>query len=214
MLHPVAEPGLAPFRAGSALHTWHVQIALRAWPVPAGQALSGSDNWNGKALVVGESSGLDRSVGEVEIAARLRGGGASAGWTGKPRAPWNHWALDPATRAGWVAEVDRAIRQENGLLAGNSRGRPDVLRWISGRDDFCCVEYKGPSPTDPTRPDTVKDEQEAWLETACRSGLLTAERIAVVTWRPTCADAATLRGQAAASRLGRSQRGGTFPPAA
>lgn len=193
-------------RPGSPLSVWHVEVAFRPWPVPAGMALSGSDNWNGKALVVGANSGLDRSVAEVEIAARLRSGGALAGWTGKPRNPWSQWALDATIRSGWVAAVDSQVRRATKGLVNNSRGRPDVLRWVSGSEDFCCVEYKGPSPTNPMRSDTVKDEQEAWLISACNLGLTNPDRMAVVAWHPSTRDAAMLRTQSAASKLHREQR--------
>jgi len=193
-------------RLGSPLSVWHVEVSFRPWRGPAGMTLSRSDNWNGKALVVGDDSGLDRSVAEVEIAARLRSREALAGWTGKPRDPWSRWVLDATIRSGWLAVVDSKVRRKVDGLANNSRGRPDVLRWVSGLNDFCCVEYKGPSPTNPMRSDTVKDEQEAWLLSACDLGLITPDRTAVVAWHPSTADAEALRTQAAASRLSREQR--------
>ena len=206
LLRPVTDPVRAPISPSSVVLVWHVDIQMEAWLPPPDAVLSGSDNWNGKALVVGTNSGLARSVGEVEIAARLRDVVWAAAWTGKPGAAWSRWALDPLVRSTWLKTVDDQIRGETPLLQGNKRGIPDVLRWKAGQSDFCCVEYKGPSPTKPTRPDTIKPEQVAWVQKAVELGLLEEDRIAVVSWRPDAASSAALLSQAAASKRGRDAR--------
>lgn len=205
-LRPSEAPIKAPFCNGASIAVWHARVDLLPWDPPEGAILSGTDNWNGKPLVIGHDSRLDRSVGEVEVAARLRADGARSAWTGKPRAPWSHFALSGATDTAWLRDVDAEIRHGDPLLQRNGRGTPDVLRWVEGRADFCCVEYKGPSPTAPLRSDTVKIEQTAWVASAVLTGLLTPDRIAVVTWRPSIAAAAILKRQAEASKRGKALR--------
>src|SRR5687768_761205 len=92
-LQPVRDPKLQPVRPGSTLHAWHVAIALQAWQVPTGRVLSGSDNWNGKALVVPLSKSIERSVGEVEVVERILAAypDASAYWTAGSGNPPEIW---------------------------------------------------------------------------------------------------------------------------
>jgi len=205
-LSQAGTPIYGSFCPGSPLNVWHVKVQFQAWEAPPGAVLRGTANWNGKALVVGIDSGLDVSVGEVEIAARLRITGAHAAWTGKPRKPWSDWSLNADARNTWVNSVDAMVRQGVPLLESNARGLPDVLHWRSGAADFCCVEYKGPSPSKPSRPDTVKAEQMAWVTSAVERRVLTQDRIAVVSWQPNAGSTAALIRQAAASKRGREAR--------
>lgn len=206
ILRPCADPTFGPIRPGSSFCVWHVAVSFQPFVVRPGAALTGRDTWNGKALVRGDDSGLETSFGEVELAARLQCNGAFARWTGRPREPWNAWALDAASRSGWFATVDGKIRRSVRFLEGHSRGKPDVVQWTDDEKEFRCVEYKGPSPSKPQRQDRIKKEQEDWLITACERQLLAPDRIAVVEWRPDEVAAHILRAQAEARRRGRSSR--------
>jgi hypothetical protein len=204
-------------RPDSALLAWHVPIALGAWQVPAGRVLSGSDSWNGKALVVPLSKSIERSVGEVEIAERLRIAypDASAYWTagsGNPPEIWRPWALRATLRDSWFRDFERDVRQGVAAIEANDRGTPDVLWWRTGRSDLHAVEYKGPSPSNPGRMDGFSEWQEAWLASAIARGLLDQDRYAVAYWQPSATDRARLTDQAASSRLGRERKRAGITP--
>lgn len=200
-----------PIRPGSNLSVWQADIALEAWQPPPGCILSGSDTWNGKALLRPLHSGLERSVGEVEVVERLRLAFPEdlVYWTagsGNPPEIWRPWALRAPLRGPWFTSMEADIRRGVSILEGNRRGTPDVLgrRGHSGR--LYAVEYKGPSPSNPRKMDEVSEHQEAWVRRAFFTGVLDENRFAVVSWSPSPADVARLREQAAASRLGREQQ--------
>lgn len=204
-LAPCTEPFLAPIRPGSDVVVWHIPVELRAWTVPAHCILAGRDTWNGKPLVISANPAVERSVGEVEIAERLRRNVPSgrAYWTaggGNPPAQWKPWALRQALAHYWFDKLDAAIRRDVPLLTGNNRGVPDVIWWHAGPEDVCFVEYKGPRRTTPTQLDEISDFQEAWARSALKRGLLDRARYAVATWRPARHDAEQLTARFRASQ--------------
>ena len=204
-LGPVSDPVLKPISRYSSAVAWHVRVEFTPWPVPAGRTLTGGDTWNGKALLVPSSRDIEASVGEVEVAERLRAGsrGRASYWTaggGHPPAQWRAWALTQPVRkqAQWLIDADRRIRDTEPILAGNQRGWPDVVSWQLGYQDLLCVEYKGPQPSNPAILDEVSVEQDAWFRVAVRLQVLDVDRFAVVSWVPSPDAAATLRQQSAA----------------
>ena len=204
-LLPTRRPTLRPLLGSSSEFAWHVGVEFVAWRVPAGVALTGSQTWNGKALIVPSNPSLDASVGEVEVAERLRIAFPTrfTYWTaggGSPPKQWRAWALTPAVRGQepWLVELDRRIRDADDALRDNQRGWPDVLSWQSGADDLVCVEYKGPFPSNPDVLDTVSSEQHAWFRAAVRQRLLDPNRYAVVSWVPSPAAKVILRNQSSA----------------
>lgn len=123
---------LAPLKAGTHLEVWHAEIELEAWRLPAGCALSGSDNWNGEALVLPRHPNLERSIGEIEVVERLRAAfpADDVYWTagsGNPPRNWQSWALRSPLRGPWflsmeatvrrrVAQLLRAVREERQMF--------------------------------------------------------------------------------------------------
>lgn len=203
---------LKPIRPGSTAVVWHSTIQLQAWKVPPGRLLRGSDNWNGKALVHPRRAKIERSVGEVELTDALRATfpDRHVFWTatsGNPPELWRPWALTRDLRIGWFSTFDEEVRRGIPDLEGTVRGLPDVLLWKTGRADVRCVEYKGPSPTNPRRHDTISDRQVAWTESAISRGLLDRDRYLVVTWTPSDEDVVLLKEQAASSKVARETRG-------
>ena len=201
-LQPTQRPTLRPLLGSSPELAWHVGVDFVPWRVPAGLALTGSQTWNGKSLIAPSNPSLDASVGEVEVAERLRNAFPTrfAYWTagsGHPPRQWRDWALTPAVREQepWLVELDRKIRDADDALRDNHRGWPDVLSWESGAHDLFCVEYKGPFPSNPDVLDTVSFEQHAWFLAAVRQRLLDPDRYAVVTWVPSAAAKVILREQ-------------------
>lgn len=79
-----------------------------------------------------------------------------------------------------------------------------MVSWQAGASDMLCIEYKGPSPTNPRVIDAVRKEQERWLHNAVRLGFLDCDRYAVVVWQPAEQDIAMLLAQAASSRSGKA----------
>lgn len=210
-LSPALSPRLESVRPGSDLVSWHVQILLDAWETPAGCILEGSDNWNGKALVKPGNPSIDRSVGEVEIAERIRIAFpvATVYWTagkGNPPRLWRPWALRSDLRGPWFTSLESKVRHEVELIAHNDKGTPDVLWWEQGGSTMRAVEYKGPSPSDPRKMDTFSVWQEAWLRSAFTRGLLDQDRFAIAYWLPSASDQRRLIEQAAASRAGRDRK--------
>ena len=92
-LQPIEEPIRRRLSTYSNAEAWHVQVDLTPWRVPSGTSLTGSQTWNGKALVVSSSRRLDASVGEVEMAERLRSSlpGRSSYWTAGGGNPPEQW---------------------------------------------------------------------------------------------------------------------------
>lgn len=208
-LEPIREPRRQPICAGSPVEAWHVDVAFTAWALPDGRILEGKETWNGKALVHPANSSLERSVGEVELAERLRRGlgRPTSYWTagrGNPPEIWRPWAFRKELRELWFSDVDRQIRCEDPALAANAKGLPDVVSWQAGASDMLCVEYKGPSPTNPRVVDAIRKEQERWLYNAVRLGFLDSDRYAVVVWKPSDQDIARLLAQATSSRSGKA----------
>lgn len=203
-LHPMSAPQWSLLDPAATVYAWHIRVEFEAVELSSGTPLTRADNWNGKALVVGRASGLNRSVGEVELAAHLRST-AECGWTGKPASPWSKWSLDAATRRGWFGTLDRQVRATSANLRGHAKGIPDVVgRLLDG--SVIIVEYKGPSPSNPHRQDAVKPSQVAWMAAAVASGLVPPQNVAVVEWRPSTEDVRRLGTQAAASRAWRQRR--------
>jgi hypothetical protein len=203
LLNPIRKPKLELLSRHSEQLVWHVDIELQAWLVPPGRLLSGSDTWNGKALVVPSNRSIERSVGEVEVAERLRVGlaGCHCFWTagrGNPPKDWRPWALthEPRAKHGWLLTLDRQLRAADPVLDANAKGWPDVVFWQTGLDDLHCIEYKGPRPSAPTTMDTVSQEQDAWCRAAFRLGKMTSERYAVARWVPSPAACEILSRQA------------------
>lgn len=202
-LLPIERPLRRPLLAGSTELAWHVAVEFEPWRVPAGVTLTGSQTWNGKALLVPSNPSLDVSVGEVELVERLRSAfpNRSCYWTaggGHPPRQWRSWALTPEVgqRAPWLIGLDRQIRDAEDNLRTNRRGWPDVLSWESEAGDLFCVEYKGPVTSNPDAMDTVSREQDAWFRSAVRQQLLLADHYAVVAWVPSPAAKVILREQA------------------
>jgi hypothetical protein len=200
-LQPCAQPEFRPIVDGSVISVWHVAVAFDVWPVPPGRTLAGSDSWNGKALVVPAYASIERSVGEVELAERLRRltRAPKAYWTaGKGGGPpiWHPWILKPKLREPWFRDLDDKIRRLGGndLILNNAKGLPDVVCWGSGASDICFVEYKGPAPGNPTRMDAVNPQQEAWARGAIAAGI-DPSRFAVACWTPSPTQRHALRAQ-------------------
>ncbi len=165
-LDPLAPPRLEQLSRYSDVEAWHVEIGLEAWPVPPGRRLTGRDSWNGKALVVPIDGTNERSVGEVELVERLRRAhpATRAYWTaGRGHAPeiWRPWVLRPNLRENWLLKLDSEVRRGEADIETNTKGLPDVLWWSFGETDLRCVEYKGPSPSNPDRIDSISKEQDA-----------------------------------------------------
>lgn len=210
-LQPRRTPELERLSKYSSQLAWHVDTELRAWAVPIGRLLTGSQTWNGKALVISSDSNLECSVGEVEVAERLRTAfpDFKTYWTagrGNPPAQWRDWALTPKRRQHeeWLLNVDRSIREGEPHLASNDRGWPDVLSWRTGKGDLLCVEYKGPRPSSPTVLDEISLEQDAWFRAGLQQGLLELNRYAVVRWVPSSKAKSFLLQQAQARALRKS----------
>lgn len=173
-LKPKGEPYLDRLSAHSEFVTWHVNVGLERWPIPAHLEARWKDNkrnnsetWRKRPLVRGIDSGCAYSCGEVEIAARLKNAGFQARWVSEwstyPHvACWQSFCvkrreLEETEPELWAA--DHNLRTRSGgrhETLGKVGGHPDVAAWRSQKD-IVYVEYKGPR-------DPVNEKQDAWAQ--------------------------------------------------
>jgi hypothetical protein len=174
-LRPLRSPRLQRLSSHSPLMVWHVEVEFKLWPVPPDLARQWTDEnanaaatWRKRPLAVGEDSGCAYSCGEVELAARLRGGGFNAywvsEWSGFPHVDcWSAYCVKRSElrqRLGEVWRYDQELRAGSAGGAtplGSGGGHPDVVAWEGGSKAFVYLEFKGPG-------DSIKPKQNAWAQ--------------------------------------------------
>lgn len=209
VVQPVSEPSRVSLSGFTTVSVWQADISMSPVDVAPGRLLSGSETWNGKALV--HSSRPDGTlsnsevVGEVEIVQRFRNAKYDAYWSGGNKRWLDYTLRSSSARLAQISALDAILRPLHPLLRDRKGGWPDVVAWHP-RGELYLIEYKGPSPSKPRVQDTIYDHQAAWMESAVREGMVRPTHCAVVRWLPTPQDSALLMKQAAAKEPKPSRR--------
>lgn len=175
LLRPNTTPVLQPLIPGSTPVAWYVEVHFEPWQAPFGAPKLPWSITYGKTQVLDDDGG--RSVAEIELVRRMRGGGWNAGWVdsfGSAPDAWRQWLVDPGELPTPLRRSYNAITNDTGV--SGKGGRPDIIAWngdsLAGA---VFIEYKGPK-------DRIRPGQDAWLEAALRAGI-TPDQFVVAKWR-------------------------------
>ncbi len=178
---PIGEPYRGRLSEHSDVEAWHAPVEFRPWEFSTETPkLSRKDTYGWKPQVQAAYPGLDRSVGEVELAQRLRSAGYTAYWVdnfGSAPAIWRPWTRRAKQLPRWLLEMDEKIRRHDLMKPYKTGGWPDVVAWDPTSNEALFVEYKGPG-------DKVKPSQDAWVRAAADLGVLPDTSYVVATWEP------------------------------
>lgn len=187
-LSPTTEPGKLRLSEHSAVEAWHVEVRFRPWILPAGEPTpSREDTYGWKPQVEPEFTTPSRSIGEVELAQRMRAADYMAYWVdtwGSAPAIWRTWARRPNELPRLVADMDRTVRQHPLMLRWKKGGVPDVVAIEQETGALRFVEYKGPSAANPRKQDSINEKQDSWFRAALDTGLLNPDNYVVAKWVP------------------------------
>lgn len=187
-LSPTTAPEQLRLSEHSPAEAWHVDVRLRPWLLPEGQAApSREDTYGWKPQVEPEFSTPVRSVGEVELVQRMRAIDYLAYWVdtwGSAPAIWRTWARRPNELPRSVADLDRKVRQHPLMLRWKKGGLPDVVAIEPDTGAIRFVEYKGPSAANPRKQDRINEKQDCWYRAALDTGLLDPDDYVVAKWIP------------------------------
>ncbi len=199
LLSPLSAPRKELLSSHSAAFAWHVDVMFVPWTLPEGDAApSRKDTYGWKPQITPEFETPSRSVGEVELAQRLRAGDYSAFWIdsfGTAPSIWRSWARLPSELPRWATELDRGVRQHVLMRDYKTGGLPDVLAVHPSSHEYVFVEYKGPSAANPRKQDEISSKQDAWYRAALELGLLSEYSYLVARWVPNADSVARLQTQ-------------------
>ena len=204
LLGAAGAPYLDRLSDHSDFRAWHVDVEFQPWLPAAGATITRKETYGWKPQVVPTdphlAGGVGRSVGEVEVACRLRAAGFDAAvWTdafGSAPAWWSRWIRCPPALPASVRRLDERVRSGHpSLLRDGTGGWPDVVAYrdVAAVTDalraaadgaLLFVEYKGPSLANPRKSDTISDTQDLWVRTAVNRGLVPLTSYVVARWRP------------------------------
>jgi hypothetical protein len=202
----------------SDVRVWHIDLEFEPWAPAPGAILTRQETYGWKPQVVPAdprlATGVGRSVGEVEVACRLRAAGfKAAAWTdGFGSAPdwWSRWVRRPPSIPVSVRRLDEQVRAGHPALLRDVTGAwPDVVAYhdtaavadavrAAADGTLLFVEYKGPSLATPRKSDTISETQDLWVRTAVERGLVPLTSYVVARWRPSLVARAVLDQQWAA----------------
>jgi hypothetical protein len=113
-----------------------------------------------------------RSVGEVEIAWRLRRAGYKAYWVDLVG------AAPPIWRGSWTCGLyELPVWLQQLCSRVGKRGWPDVVAWKEATKEVRFVEYKGLK-------DAINKNQDIWFRTALKSAAIDRNSYVVAGWNP------------------------------
>lgn len=134
--------------------------------------LSSYDTYKWKQQLASDHPTLYRSVGEVEIAFRLRRSGYKAYWVD------SFGAAPPIWRGAWTCDVyDLPLWLQQRCSPMGRRGWPDVVVWKENTREVRFVEYKGLK-------DAINENQDIWFRAALESGAMDHKSYVVAEWEP------------------------------
>ena len=170
---PVGDARLETLSKYSEVEAWHTNVAFRplGLDVVRKKKLTRHDTYGWKAQLESDHANLSRSVGEVEIACRMRRAGYKAYWMdlfGNAPPIWRAWTRGVYDLPVWLQ-----------MLCGplGRPGWPDVVAYKDDSREVRFVEYKGPN-------DTINENQTAWFSTALERGVIDRESYVVAAWQP------------------------------
>ncbi|MDP9479432.1 MAG: VRR-NUC domain-containing protein [Actinomycetota bacterium] len=165
----------------SDAEAWHAPVEFEPLGVAPGDLkLTRKDTYGWKPQLRTEIPGLGRSVGEVELAHRLRSEGYEAYWVdnfGSAPAMWRPWTRRAKQLPAWLLDLDAKIREHDLMQLHKRGGWPDVVAWVPGSGEARFVEYKGPG-------DKVRASQDAWFRAALNLNVLPDKSYVVAKWDP------------------------------
>lgn len=229
LLGAATPPYLDRLSEHSDFQAWHVDLSLNPWTAAPGGKLTREESYGWKPQLIPSdprlAAGLGRSVGEVELACRLRAAGyEAAAWTdGFGSAPevWNRWIRRPLALPASIRRIDEQVRAGNpDLLRDTTAAWPDVVAYrdtasvsdavkAAAAGDLVFAEYKGPSLANARKSDTISETQDLWVRTAIGRRLIPLTGYVVVRWRPSPAAREVLDRQWAS--CDRAKRGNAQP---
>jgi hypothetical protein len=196
---PVSEPYVDQLSKYSVAEAWHVAVNFEPLPPASVSAkkLTRKETYGWKPQLQSGHPHLSRSVGEVELAQRLRSAGYKAYWIdnfGGAPSVWRVWASGIRQLPTWMQELDRKVRQHRLMDSYGTGGLPDVVAWNPSGDEVHFIKYKGPK-------DKVGESQDAWFRSALDLNLLPKTSYIVAKWEASPLDMLPLETTEAMAQL-------------
>jgi hypothetical protein len=186
-IEPVGEPWIGRLSKHSEVDAWHANVAFEPLGLDAVRKknLSRYDTYGWKPQLASDHPKLYRSVGEVEIAWRLRHAGYKAYWVDlRGGAP-------PIWRGSWTCGLyDLPVWLQQLCSSMGRSGWPDVVAWKEDTREVRFVEYKGFG-------DSINLNQDTWFRTSLESGAIDHNSYLVAGWKPDQAQMSMLAEQKA-----------------
>ncbi len=173
-IEPVGEPWIGPLSRYSDVESWHANVAFQPLGLDAvrKKKLTRHDTYGWKPQLASDHPNLYRSVGEVEIAWRLRRAGYKAYWVDLVG------AAPPIWRGSWTCGLyELPVWLQQLCSRVGKRGWPDVVAWKEATKEVRFVEYKGLK-------DAINKNQDIWFRTALKSAAIDRNSYVVAGWNP------------------------------